>query len=124
MRALRSRFFVLSFAALLLLLGGGAVAVQSCHSETITHNHVESSLTHSHDANLIGSLDSNKLGVNFEVCFAIGFLVFLILRFVRIGTTSSKLLDYEFPDIKQTFQIFYKPWFLNLTHLQLGVIRV
>ena len=124
LRVLRSRCFALSFAALLLLLGGGVAAIQNCHSETTVQSHSHSDHVHSHEIPTSGLVDSKREGFDLQVCIALGFIVLLMFRFTRLHSASLKLLDYKFPDLRHVFLNLNRTWFLNLTHLQLGVIRV
>lgn len=127
MRALGSRYLVLPFAALLLLLSGGATAVQDCHITSATQTHAHDGHPHTHEGPASAPLNSNASSgssLNFEVCFAVGFLVLLILRFINLKFNSFKILKSEFPKLKILAIKLHRPWFLHPTHLQLGIIRI
>lgn len=127
MRALGSRYLVLPFAALLLLLSGGATAVQDCHITSATQTHAHDGYSHSHGVPASAPLNSDassSTNLNYEFCFAVGFLVLLILRFINLKFDSFKILKSEFPKLKILAIKLHRPWFLNPSHLQLGIIRI
>jgi hypothetical protein len=114
LRLMKGRFVVLPLATFLLLFAGGAAVAPECHIEVTSHAHAVSATPHTHGAQAL----------DYEMCFAIGFVAFLIFRFLRLKRSTPLLirvfqLKIHLPHIRNINLSF-----LNLTHLQLGIIRV
>jgi len=129
-RALSSRLVVMPIVALFLLLGGGATLAKTCHIDLAaavqthihqTHDHPN----HSNNVNYVAkNLDSKPQDLSFQVCFLIGFVALLIIRFfnLRRNFLSFKFLDFAgYKVIYQRSQILS---YLSPTHLKLNIIRI
>lgn len=137
--AVKKRWLVAPLAALFLIFSGGAAVAPDCHIATsekienqslVTYSHSSASHTHSHGSatTLPSSLTEPLLAlggsISNEVCFIVGFIVLLLLRFAR-GAKP------DFTFIRMARSLAVLPQLvtrrvnnLNLTHLQLGVIRI
>lgn len=137
--AFKKRWLVAPLAALFLIFSGGAAVAPDCHIATTEkiENHSlavnsHSSVSHTHSHGPATTLPSNlpepvlALGgsLSNEVCFIVGFIVLLLLRFAR-GAKP----DFTFIRMAQSLAVLPQLVTrrlnnLNLTHLQLGVIRI
>ena len=114
LRLMKGRFVVLPLATFFLLFSGGAAVAPECHIEVTSHTHAVSATPHSHETQAL----------DYEMCFAIGFVALLIFRFLRIKKSTPRPirvspLKLHLPRIRNMNLSF-----LNLTHLQMGIIRV
>ena len=135
----KARWLAVPLAALFLLFSTGAAAAPVCHIESTVqstsfsgpvHNH--SAHPHSHSSQITSSAVSNSqetlLSVgstlNNEICVFIGFIVLLLLRFSRV--TRSMLATKPFSQPRYQLPLFLSKnlGYLNLNHLQLGIIRI
>lgn len=128
-RALNSRLVVLPLVALFLVLSGGGAVVQKCHTEiaAVIHTHLDGSKHVAHTDNSPSALtktSSSTNPVNYEVCFAVSFIVLLLLRIFNLKSKASKFRVIEF--LRTTFAELVQPPldYLNPTHLKLGIIRI
>lgn len=119
----------LSFALLIALLGSGVTVFESCHTQIgsqintvvgkVFHSHSEGS--HAHTA---PTSKSDPIDTSFGVCFAIGFVALLLLRFFRLKLQVFRVKSVELLKMKiANFQRITGN-FLNLDHIQLGIIRI
>ena len=137
--AVKKRWLVAPLAALFLIFSGGAAVAPDCHivatnqtqdQSVATSAHSSHSHTHSHES--AASLPSKALEpllglggtLSNEVCFIVGFIVLLLLRFAR-GAKPS------FDQNRIVRQLQLLPQLLTshlgyskLTHLTLGIIRI
>jgi hypothetical protein len=135
--ATKKRWLVAPLAALFLVFSGGAAVAPDCHIaatdqtqvlSTATSSH--SSHTHSHEPT--ASLPSQTLEplltlggtLSNEMCFIVGFIVLLLLRFARGARSSFNQIR-----IARQLQLFSRLpishlGYLKLTHLTLGIIRI
>lgn len=119
----------LPLALLFALLSGGVAIVESCHTQisseittvvsSVIHSHPDSS--HSH---LASTPTSQPLGTTYEACFAIGFVVLLFIRFYKLKLQYLRIRSAELLKMKIVNYQEITSNFLNLSHIQLGVIRI
>lgn len=139
LRSVKARFVILPFAALFLLFSASPAAAPDCHTESMAQSFHISVIPHSHAAH--NHDHSNQLaspavstsqetvvsagsGLNNKICFVVGFIVLLLLRFLHAKKPTFF--------VKQISQMrFFLPQlqsknlsYLNLNHLQLGIIRI
>ena len=137
--AVKKRWLVAPLAALFLIFSGGAAVAPDCHivatnqtqdQSVATNTHSSHSHAHSHES--ASTLPSKTFeqpltlggALSNEVCFIVGFIVLLLLRFVR-GAKS----DFTFMRLARRVHVLPRLITRNLnnlnsTHLQLGVIRI
>ena len=119
----------LPFALLFVLLNGGVAIVESCHTQinsavstavsSVIHSHPDGSHSHS-----VSTPKSEPLGTTYEACFAIGFVVLLFIRFFKLKFQFLRFRNIELLKIKiSNFQRITSNY-LNLDHIQLGIIRI
>lgn len=139
LRAVKRRWLVLPFAAFILLINAGAAVAPDCHVESTTDAPSQAAPIHSHagvphdhsaqsDRFLLSSSTEKSAsvggGLNEEICFVVGFIVLLLLRFsrfFRLIFTSSRI---SWPRLVQPSFLTRNLGYLNLTHLKLGIIRI
>lgn len=136
---IKARWLTAPLAALFLLFSSGAAAAPECHVEStvlqnnqpgVTHSHAAHS--HSHAPQLTAGAFSNSetpllsVGgtlVN-EVCVVVGFIVLLLLRFSSAIRSTLTAKQFSPPRYQLPLFIPKNLGYLNLNHLQLGVIRI
>lgn len=137
--AVKKRWLVAPLAALFLLFSGGAAIAPECHivpvdtgmSQASTSS-AHSSHSHSHSHGPVNTAASTftepilSLGgvLNKEICVIVGFIVLLLLRFARVAKSSFSLTR-----VSNLFRTAHRLLaqnleHLQLSHLQLGVIRI
>jgi hypothetical protein len=139
LKGVMKRWLVMPFAAFILLFSAGAAVAPDCHVESTTPTpiqaaqiHSHSGVPHDHSAQSNRTLLSSALeksasvggGLNEEICFVVGFIVLLLLRFSRFFRsifTSSRI---SWPTLVQQVFLSKNLGYLNLTHLKLGIIRI
>ena len=136
---MKARWLAVPLAALFLLFSTGAAAAPECHvastvqptsQSEVVHSH--SAHSHSHSPQITSSAVSNSqktvisVGriLNNEICAVVGFIVLLLLRFSRairstLTTKQFSLAKYHLPQL-----LSKNLGYLNLNHLQLGIIRI
>ena len=139
LRAVKKRWLVAPLAALFLIFNGGAAVAPDCHIVATNQNQdlsaatsSHSSHSHKHSHEPAASLPSQALdplltlggSLSDEMCFIVGFIVLLLLRFARGARSSFNVIRIArrmqlLPQIL-TSHIGY----LKLTHLTLGIIRI
>jgi hypothetical protein len=139
LRVVKARFIVLPLAVFFLLLSGGAAAAPDCHIESTTqtqsksvgsHNHSASPHNHSHEVASVANLNSQATllseggSLNNEMCVAIGFIVLLLFRFLRVTKSIFTVKQHSRPRYLLPQFLSKNLSYLNLTHLQLGIIRI
>ena len=119
----------LPFALLFVLLSGGVAIVESCHTQITSEiSTVVSSVIHSHPdgphSHSVSTPKSEPLGTTYEACFAIGFVVLLFIRFFKLKLQFLRVRSVELLKLKiMNFQEISASY-LNLDHIQLGIIRI
>jgi len=136
---MKARWLVVPLAAFFLLFTGGAAVAPDCHigsaaptknSSAIDHNHSAVSHTHSHQStyslvsNVQEKLVTSGSALNDEICFFAGFIVLLLLRYSHFMRSIFSVGRIPRPRVPQLLFLPKNLGHLNLTHLQLGVIRI
>jgi hypothetical protein len=126
-------------AAFFVLFSAGAAAAPECHIETtaqtintpaVAHNHSASAHSHSHQStnvavsNVQETLVTAGSSLNNEICFIVGFIVLLLLRFSHFTRSIFSASRIPRPRYLQPSSLSKNLGYLNLTHLQLGIIRI
>jgi len=139
LRAVKGRWLVLPFAAFILLFSAGAAVAPECHVESTTQTPIQAAPIHSHsgvphdhstqsDRSLLtSSLEKNTSagsGLNKEICFVVGFIVLLLLRFSRFFRSIFRASRISWPRLVQPLSLSKNLGYLHLTHLKLGIIRI
>ena len=134
-----TKWLTMPLVALFILFSTGAAAAPDCHIELITPPTIQSEVAHSHSAhphtqsnpiattsasNPLGTLLSVGSTLGNEICVVVGFTVLLFLRFARTAksipaTTLFSPQRYQLP-----YFLSNNLGYLNLNHLQLGIIRI
>lgn len=139
LRVFTKRGLVAPLAALFLIFSGGAAVAPDCHVATTEqiksqslHTDTPTSVGHTHSHGPTTTMPSNLQvplltlggGLSNDICFIVGFIVLLLLRF--ISGARSNLASFRFARRLnvQPRLITRKLANLNLTHLQLGIIRI
>ena len=133
------RWLAVPLAAFFLLFSAGAAAAPDCHIEStsqtnnnsvLAHNHSAASNNHLHQPASSASLNAQEAlvssvgALNNEICFVVGFIVLLLLRyshFMRSIFTAGRIPR---PKYFQPLCLSKNLSYLNLTHLKLGIIRI
>lgn len=140
LKVVKARLVVLPLVALFFLLGGGAAAAApDCHIESITqtqsksaqsHSHSESHHSHAHEVTSVAVPNTQVMllsvggSLKNEICVAIGFIVLLLFRFLRVTKSLFAVRPLSRPRYLLPFLLSKNLRYLNLTHLQLGIIRI
>jgi len=139
LKSVKARWLAVPLAALFLLFSTGAAAAPECHIETtvqpaskseVGHSHLEHPHSHSPQVNNNAVSNSQETlfsvgsTLNNEICIVVGFIVLLLLRFSRVTkliftTNQFSISRYQIPLL-----LSRNLGHLNLTHLQLGIIRI
>jgi hypothetical protein len=138
-RFVKARWLIVPFTAFLLLSSGGAAVAPDCHIESaaptknssaVAHNHSAVGHNHSHQSSSSALLNAAEIPVaaggslNNEICFVVGFIVLLLLRFSQITRTSFTTSRIPRSRYLLPFSLPVNLGYLNLTHLKLGIIRI
>lgn len=138
-RGSKARLIILPFAALFLLFSASPAAAPDCHIESMAqspntsvlpHSHAVQIHDHSHNLASTAVLTPQETiitagsALNNEICFVVGFIVLLLIRFLRVKKPTFSVrqlsqLRFLLPQLL-TKNLSY----LNLNHLQLGIIRI
>lgn len=139
LRVFKKRGLVAPLAALFLIFSGGAAVAPDCHiaatnqSENQTlliERHSSVAHTHSHEPStaIPSKLQEPLLtlggSLSNDMCFIVGFIVLLLLRFISGARSNRDSIRIAHRRIVQPRLITRKLTHLNLTHLQLGIIRI
>lgn len=139
LKGMKRNWLVVPLAALILLFTAGAAIAPDCHlgsaPQTPTQSgalHTHSGVPHDHSSQPGRLLLSSPLEVSAlahgvleeEMCFIVGFIVLLLLRFSRLLRSVSNVKGNQWPRLVTAFFRFQNLSYLNLTHLQLGIIRI
>ena len=138
-RCVNKRWLVVPLTAFLLISTGGAAVASDCHVESAAptksssappHSHSSAPHSHSHQpdssavSNTQVTLVASGSALNNEICFIVGFIVLLLLRYVHLPRTIFRVGRILWPRYLQPFILTKNLGYLNLTHLQLGIIRI
>jgi len=138
-RCVNKRWLVVPLTAFLLLSTGGAAVASDCHVESAAptksssappHNHSSAPHSHSHQpdssavSNTQVTLVASGSALNNEICFIVGSIVLLLLRYVHLPRSIFRVGRILWPRYLQPFILTKNLGYLNLTHLQLGIIRI
>ena len=138
-KGLKAKWLAVPLATLFLLFSTGAAAAPDCHVASTVQPPSQSEAvsshaghTHSHSTQITTSVASNSQETLFsvggtlssEICVVVGFIVLLLLRFscaIRSTLTAKRfsLPRYQLPQF-----LSKNLSYLNLNHLQLGIIRI
>ena len=137
--AVKKRWLVAPLAALFLIFSGGAAVAPDCHivatnqtQDQSVATSAQSSHSHTHSHEPAASLPSNALDplltlsrtLSNEICFIVGFIVLLLLRFARGPRSNFNVIRIARP-VQLLPQILTTHLgYLKLTHLTLGIIRI
>ncbi len=129
----------MALAALFLLFSTGAAAAPDCHVELVsklsdnsevahnqdTHSHSDSSAV-TRSAFSISQTTLLSMGgtLSNEICVAVGFIVLLLLRFSRAIRSTLTAKRFSLPRYQVPLFLSKNLGYLNLNHLQLGIIRI
>jgi len=139
LRVLKARLVVLPLAVLFLLFSAGAAAAPDCHIESTAPKINQTATPHSHGgiphdhsqpatsaatSSFQGLNISTNSALNYEVCFFVGFIVLLSIRFLRIKNSNFSVKQLVQPKLLMPLLLSKNLGYLNLSHLKLGIIRI
>jgi len=139
LKAVMKRWLAVPLAALFLLFSTGAAAAPDCHIESTVQSTSQSEVVHSHTghphshspqittsaaANSQETLFSLGSTLRSEICVVVGFIVLLLLRFSRAIRSTLTAKQFSLPRYQLPLFLSKNLGYLNLTHLQLGIIRI
>ena len=136
---MKARWLAVPLAALFLLFSTGAAAAPDCHIEStvqatsqseVVHSHTGQ--PHSHSSQITTSAASNSKetllsvgsNLNNEICIVVGFIVLLLLRYSRAMRSMLTIKQSSLPRYQLPLFLSKNLSYLNLNHLQLGIIRI
>jgi hypothetical protein len=137
-RAVNLRWLAVPLAAFFLLFSAVAAAPE-CHIESaaptknssaVAHNHSAAPHSHSHQStssagsNAQEALVASGRALNNEICFIVGFIVLLLLRYSHLTRSIFRVGRIPRPRYLQSLTLSKNLGYLNLTHLKLGIIRI
>ena len=138
-RAVKVRWLAVPLTALFLLFSSGAAAAPDCHVASTVQPTSQSEAvsshaghTHSHSPEIITSAVSNSqetllsvgITLSSEICVVVGFIVLLLLRFSRAIRSTLTAKQFSLPRYQVPLFLSKNLGYLNLNHLQLGIIRI
>jgi hypothetical protein len=138
-RAAKRRWLVAPLAALILLFSAGAAIAPECHIGITTQTPYESALIHTHSGvphdhspQLVRPTTSNTAETNNslgntiekEICFLVGFIVLMLIRFSHALRAALRIIKAQLPRLSQPLILRQNLSYLQLTHLKLGIIRI
>ena len=139
LKGMKARWLAVPLTALFLLFSTGVAAAPDCHvastvpptsqSEAVSSH---AGHTHSHSPQIITSAVSNSQGtllsvgstLSSEICVVAGFIVLLLLRFSRAIRSTLTVKRFSLPRYQVPLFLSKNLGYLNLNHLQLGIIRI
>jgi len=139
LRVVRARLIVLPLAVLFLVFSASSAASPDCHVGTTAQTniqsappHMHSGVPHNHSPQAASTAVSGSQAIdisatnalNYELCFVVGFIVLLSIRFLRVKRPKFTLRQISRPRFLLPPLLLKNLSYLNLTHLTLGVIRV
>lgn len=138
-RVANVRWLVVPLAAFFLIFTGGAAFAPDCHIESTSQTTVNSVAAHNHSAGTHSHVHQSTSAVvskaqktltasggalNNEICFIVGFIVLLLLRYSHLKRSTLSVNRIPRPRYFQPFCLSKNLGYLNLTHLKLGIIRI
>jgi hypothetical protein len=138
-RVVNVRWLVVPLTAFFLLFTGGVAIAPDCHIESVAptksssaaaHNHSAALHSHSHQSvnsaisNAQEALVASGSALNNEICFIVGLVVLLLLRYFHLTRSISSVGRTLRSRFLQPISLPKNLGYLNLTHLQLGIIRI
>jgi hypothetical protein len=138
-KGLKAKWLAVPLAALFLLFSTGAAAAPECHVESATQSASKSEAGSSHAGHLhshapqittSAALDSQETilsggsTLSSEICFVVGFIVLLLLRFSRAIRSTHTAKQFSLQRYQVPLFLSKNLGYLNLNHLQLGIIRI
>jgi len=132
-------WLVVPLAAFFVLFSTGAAAAPDCRIEStsqmtnnsaVVHNHSAAPHSHSHQLtnsaalNIQETLFASGSLLNNEICFIVGFIVLLLLRYSHLTRSIFTVRRSPRPRYLQHLSLPENLGFLQLTHLKLGIIRI
>jgi len=139
LKGLKARWLGAILAALFLLFSTGAAAAPDCHVASTVQPTSQSEAVsshaghpHSHPPQITTSAASNSQetlfsggsALNSEICVVVGFIVLLLLRFSRVIRSTLTAKQFSLPKYQIPLFLSKNQGYLNLNHLQLGIIRI
>jgi len=139
LKGMKARWLAVPLAALFLLFSTGAAAAPDCHVASTVQPTSQSEAvsshaghTHSHSPEIITSAVSNSqetllsvgITLSSEICVVVGFIVLLLLRFSRAIRSMLTTKQFFLPRYQLPLFLSKNLSYLNLNHLQLGIIRI
>ena len=138
-KGMKAKWQAMPLAALFLLFSTGAAAAPDCHVASTVRTTSQSEAvsshaghSHSHSPQITTSAVSNSpdtvLSVggtlSSKICVVVGFIVLLLLRFSRVIRSTLKVKRFSLPRYQVPLFLSKHLGYLNLSHLQLGIIRI
>lgn len=139
LRSEKRRWLVAPLATLILLFSTGVAVAPECHLAFTTQVAGQTNLLHNHpgvlhdhspqsNSSLLSASPEKSAsvggGLNEEICFVVGFVVLLLLRFSRFFRSISTSAHIPRPRFIRPLLLTRNLSHLNLTHLKLGIIRI
>ena len=139
LRGMKVRRLAVPLAALFLFFSTGAAAAPDCHVASTVQTTSQSEAVsghaghpHSHSPQITTSAASNSQETVFsvgstlssEICVVVGFIVLLLLRFSRAVRSTLTAKRFSLPRYHVPLFLSKNLGYLNLNHLQLGIIRI
>jgi hypothetical protein len=139
LKGMKARWLAVPLAALFLLFSTGAAAAPDCHVASTVQPTSQSEAvsshaghSHSHSSQVTTSAVSNSQetllsvggSISSEVCVVVGFIVLLLLRFSRAIRSTLTAKRFSLPRYQLPLFLSKNLGYLNLNHLQLGIIRI
>jgi len=138
-KGLKARWLAVPLAALFLLFSTGAAAAPDCHVASTVQPTSQSEAVgshaghpHSHSPQIATSAASNSQETLFfvgstlsnQICVVVGFIVLLLLRFSRAISPTLTAKPFSLSRYQAPLFLSKNLGYLNLNHLQLGIIRI
>lgn len=135
----KTKWLAVPLAAFFLFFSTGAAAAPECHVEStaqpiskseVAHNHAAHPHSHSPQLTTSAVLKSQDTPIstgstlNNEICFIVGFIVLLLLRFLRFSKPTFSVSQIYRPEFVLPAFLSKNLGHLNLNHIQLGIIRI
>ncbi len=139
LKGIKAKWLAVPLAALFLLFSTGAAAAPDCHIDStvqstnqtvVVHSHTGHPHSHSPQITTSAASNSNETllsvgrNLNKEICIVFGFIVLLLLRYSRATRSMLTTRQFSLPRYKLPLFLSKNLGYLNLNHLQLGIIRI
>lgn len=136
---MKAKWLAVPLAALFLLFSTGAAAAPECHLAStmqstsqfeVVSSHAGHSHTHSPQITTSAALNSQETLLsegsilNNEICIVVGFIILLLLRLSRAIRSILTTKQVSLPSYHLPLFLSKHLGYLNLNHLQLGIIRI